>query len=75
MNENVLTIILCVIASVLAVILCNYNKCKYHFKKCCYKKQKGITIDEMKIIIDDFDEIENNKHNKKNKESDQIELL
>jgi hypothetical protein len=75
MNENVLTIILCVIASVLAVILCNYNKCKYHFKMCCNKKQQGITIDEMKIIIDDMDEFENNKHNKHNKNPDENELL
>ncbi len=75
MNENTITIILCVIASLLTVMICNYNKCKHRFQNCCRKKQQGITIDEMKIIIDDFDEIENNKDNKKNKESDENELL
>jgi hypothetical protein len=69
MNENILTIILCIVASLLAVILCNYNKCKYRFKYCCQKKSKSITIDEMKIIIDDMDEFENDKN------SDEIELL
>ncbi len=76
MNETVITIILCSIASFLTVILCNYNKCKYIFKNCCHKKQQGITIDDMKIIIDDLDEIENNKKEiNKNKQSDEIELL
>jgi len=75
MNENVLTIILCVIASLLAVILCNYNKCRHRFENCCRKKTQGITIDEMKIIIDDMDELENDKDNKINKNQDENELL
>ena len=74
MNENTITIILCVIASLLTVMICNYNKCRHIFQNCCHKKTQGITIDEMKIIIDDIDEIENNKNNKKNN-SDENELL
>ena len=79
MNETTITIILCVIASTLAVIVCNLNRCKYWFKYSCQKKSQGITIDEMKIIIDDMDEIDNlnkneNKEKKKNND-DKNELL
>ncbi len=75
MNETTLTIILCIIASFLVVLVCNYNKFKYYFKIYCNKKQQGITIDEMKIIIDDLDDFENNKYNKHNKNPDENELL
>jgi hypothetical protein len=72
MNDTILTVILCAIASLLTVIICNYNRCKYRFKYCYYnKKSKGITSDEMKIIIDDIDDFENNKNNNK----DENELL
>jgi hypothetical protein len=74
MNENIIIIILCVIASLLVVIICNYNRCKYRFKYC-QKKSKGITIDEMKIIIDNLDEIENKEKDHKKNNSDENELL
>ncbi len=70
MNETILSIILCTVASLLVIIICNYNKCKHRFN-FCHKKSKGITIDEMKIIIDDLDEFKN----KNNKKSDENELL
>ena len=74
MNENILTIILCIIASLLAVIVCNYNRFQNRFKYCCRKKSQSISIDEMKIIIDDLDEIENKEKNNKHYDNDENEL-
>lgn len=60
MNEDIIIIILCVIASLLVIMICNYNRC---YNRCYYRKQsKGITTDEMKIIIDDMDDFQNNKN-------------
>jgi hypothetical protein len=59
MNDTILTVILCSTASLLAVIICNYNRCRHRFEYCCHKKTQSISIDEMKIIIDDMDDFEN----------------
>ena len=71
MNENILTIILCIIASLLVVIICNYNRCRNRFEYCCHKKSQSISIDEMKIIIDDMDDFENKK-NKSNEDENEL---
>ena len=70
MDDNILIIILCIIASIIVSICCNYERIKDKINCNCLKKKynTGLSISEMKIVIDNLDK-------KEDKKEDEIELL